>query len=52
MAPILAGDLHHIFPRAKSLAMFFKNNKINVNGVLAKLNGFMHRFGVHSFTYL
>jgi RHS repeat-associated protein len=47
-AAALLDDMHHIFPQAKSLANFFNKNGINVDGALSKMNGFLHRYGVHS----
>ena len=41
-------DSHHVFPQAKSLASFFENNEINVDGVKASINSYMHRYGVHT----
>lgn len=47
-AAALVDDMHHIFPQAGSLAKFFSKNNINPDGALTKINGYLHRFGMHA----
>jgi len=46
-AAALVDDMHHIFPKASGLLKFFNANKIDPNGALIAINGYMHRYGLH-----
>ncbi len=43
----IINNMHHIFPGANSMSKFFKRNGLNPCGLLAKINGYMHQYGLH-----